>query len=149
MPRPCKIRQVNCNPQAMSFKPCRGRNNAAERVSLTLDELEAIRLADYEGLYQERAAEKMKISRQTFGNIITTAHKKTADFLINSKHLVVQGGSIEIKRCNFICNACKHTWSITCQSEKPGECPQCKSIEFNCLKKIKDGINFNKCWRNL
>jgi uncharacterized protein len=149
MSRPCKLRRVNCNPSAMSFKPCGSRNHIGEKVSLTLDELEAIRLADYEGLYQEQSAEKMKISRQTFGNIIASAHKKIADFLINSKHLVVGGGTIEIKRCNFICNVCKHTWSITCGSEKLKECPQCKSIEFNCLKKIKDGITINKCWRNL
>jgi uncharacterized protein len=148
MPRPCKLRRVNCNPTAMNFKPCGVRNQAGEKVSLSLDELEAIRLADYDGLYQEQAAEKMKISRQTFGNIIASAHKKIADFLVNSKQLVVEGGSIEIKKCNFLCNACKHTWSITCQSEKPSECPECKSKEFNCLKKIKEGINFNKCWRN-
>ena len=86
----------------MSFKPYGGRSNNGEKVSLTLDELEAIRLADYKGLYQEQAAEKMKISRQTFGNIITSAHKKVADFLVNSKQLMVQGGAIEIKRCNFI-----------------------------------------------
>jgi uncharacterized protein len=149
MSRPCKLRRVNCNPLAMSFKPCGGRSTSGEKVSLTLDEFEAIRLADFEGLYQEQAAQKMKISRQTFGNIITSAHKKVADFLVNSKQLMVEGGAIEIKRCNFICSVCKHAWSITCGSEKPGECPQCKSTEFNCLKKIKEGTNFNKCWRNL
>lgn len=60
-------------------------NTEPETVSLTRDELEAIRLADFEGLYQEQAAAKMKISPQTFGDIIISAHKKVADFLINSK----------------------------------------------------------------
>ena len=65
------------------------------RVNLTLDELEAVRLADYEGLYQEDAAGKMIISRQTFGNIIVSAHKKIADALLNAKALKIEGGVVE------------------------------------------------------
>ncbi|MCK7507010.1 MAG: DUF134 domain-containing protein [Desulfobacterales bacterium] len=53
-----------------------------EEVVLNLDEFEAIRLADYEQLYQEEAAARMNISRQTFGRIIEAAHKKIADVLI-------------------------------------------------------------------
>ena len=66
-----------------------------EEINLTLDELEAIRLADFDGLYQEDAAKKMNISRQTFGNIINSAHKKIADALINAKALKIEGGNIE------------------------------------------------------
>jgi predicted DNA-binding protein (UPF0251 family) len=66
-----------------------------EEVNLALDELEAIRLADFEGLYQEDAAEKMNISRQTFGNIINSAHKKIADVLLHAKALKIEGGAIE------------------------------------------------------
>jgi len=66
-----------------------------EEVNLTLDELEAVRLADLEGLYQEDAAKKMNISRQTFGNIINSAHKKIADVLLNAKALKIEGGTIE------------------------------------------------------
>jgi uncharacterized protein len=149
MPRPCKLRSVACNPSVRGFKPCGAAAQRGEKVSLSIDELEAIRLADYDGLYQEQAADKMKISRQTFGNIIASAHKKVADFLINSKRLIVEGGTIEIKKCTFTCGDCRHTWSITCGSEKPSECPQCKSTEFNCSKKTKDGMKFIKCWRNV
>jgi predicted DNA-binding protein (UPF0251 family) len=149
MSRPCKLRSVDCNPSVRGFKPCNAVAHGGEKVSLTLDELEAIRLADHEGLYQEQAAERMNVSRQTFGNIITSAHKKVADFLVNSKHLVVEGGIVEIKKCSFICGACGHTWSIRCGSEKPAECPRCKSGEFNCAKKIKQGTTLTKCWRNL
>ncbi len=63
-----------------------------EEVNLTLDEFEAIRLADLEGLYQEDAAKKMNISRQTFGNIIESAHKKIADSIVNAKALKIKGG---------------------------------------------------------
>jgi predicted DNA-binding protein (UPF0251 family) len=67
-----------------------------EEVNLTLDELEVIRLADLEGLYQEDAAKKMNISRQTFGNIIDSAHKKIADVLLHAKALKIEGGVVEI-----------------------------------------------------
>jgi predicted DNA-binding protein (UPF0251 family) len=67
-----------------------------EEVNLTLDELEAIRLADSEGLYQEDAAKKMNISRQTFGNIVNSAHKKIADVLLHAKALRIEGGVVEM-----------------------------------------------------
>ena len=67
-----------------------------EEVNLTLDELEAIRLADLEELYQENAAKKMGISRQTFGNIINSAHKKIADVLLHAKALKIEGGVVEM-----------------------------------------------------
>jgi predicted DNA-binding protein (UPF0251 family) len=67
-----------------------------EVVNLTVDELEAVRLADLEGLYQEAAAEKMRISRQTFGRILESAHKKIADALVNGKALSIEGGDVQI-----------------------------------------------------
>lgn len=64
-----------------------------EAVELAADELEAIRLADFEGLYQEQAAEQMGVSRQTFGLIIARAHKKVAEALTQGKAICVEGGS--------------------------------------------------------
>jgi predicted DNA-binding protein (UPF0251 family) len=147
MSRPCKLRRVICNPQAISFRPSSVSKAHAETIALSRDELEAIRLADFEGLYQEQAAAKMKISRQTFGNIIVSAHKKVADFLVNSKRLSVEGGSVEIDRCSFACAACNHAWSVPCGTECPKECPKCKSVEVCCSKKLGEKGNLKKCWR--
>ncbi len=66
-------------------------------VVLSLDEFEALRLADYEGLYQEAAALRMGISRQTFGRIVENARQKVADALINGKVLRVEGGNTVIQ----------------------------------------------------
>ena len=55
-----------------------------------MDELEAVRLADYEGLYHEKAAARMKISRQTFGRIMHEAHKKVAECLMKGKALKIE-----------------------------------------------------------
>jgi len=63
-------------------------------VVLGLDEFEAIRLADLEGLYQEQAAEKLHVSRQTFGRIIESARKKVAQALIEGRPLQIEGGPV-------------------------------------------------------
>jgi predicted DNA-binding protein (UPF0251 family) len=59
---------------------------------MTLDEFEAIRLADLEGLYQEQAAGRMQVSRPTFGRIIESAHRKVAEALVQGRALVIRGG---------------------------------------------------------
>jgi uncharacterized protein len=61
-----------------------------EEVTLSMDEIEAVRLADYEGLYHQDAAEKMRISRQTFGRILDGARKKMAECLLKGKALKIE-----------------------------------------------------------
>jgi len=95
MPRPMKCRRVQGHPRAGCFKPAGVRGCELEEVVLLLDELEAIRLADLDGLYQEEAAEQLGVSRQTFGNIIKSAHAKVADCLVNAKKLTIEGGAVE------------------------------------------------------
>jgi uncharacterized protein len=95
MPRPCRCRCIRCNPESTYFKPRGIPLTELEEVNLTFDELESLRLADLEGMYQEDAARKMKISRQTFGNIINSAHRKIADALLNSKALKIDGGAVK------------------------------------------------------
>jgi predicted DNA-binding protein (UPF0251 family) len=92
--RPCRCRRIRCKPDTNYFKPRGIPLDILEEVNLGLDELEAIRLADFDGLYQEDAAKKMDISRQTFGNIINSAHKKIADVLLNAKALKIEGGKV-------------------------------------------------------
>ena len=102
MPRPKCPRHVCGIPDKNYFKPRGIPASDLEEVILTLDEYEAIRLADYEQLYQEEAAGKMNISRQTFGRIIEAAHKKKADVLLNVKALKIKGGEVafdETKKC--------------------------------------------------
>jgi len=96
MSRPCRCRRIRCSPDTSYFKPRGIPLDSLEEVNLTLDELEAVRLADLGGLYQEDAAKKMDISRQTFGNIINSAHKKIADALLNAKALKIEGGNVKL-----------------------------------------------------
>ena len=96
MPRPRHCRRVAQLPQTNYYKPRGIPLSVLEEVTLTVDEFEAIRLTDLEGLYQADAAEKMSISRQTLGRILESAHRKIADALVNGKALLIKGGPIEI-----------------------------------------------------
>lgn len=87
MGRPLKCRTVSCDVSARYFKPQGIPLRDLEEIELSLDEVEAIRLADIEDLYQADAAAKMGVSRQTFGNIIARAHKKIATALLQGKAL--------------------------------------------------------------
>jgi len=82
-------RRIGADHSGICFKPCGVKRNELERVYLLEDELEAIRLADYEGLYQQECADKMGISRTTFSRLIESARKKTADALLHMKAINV------------------------------------------------------------
>lgn len=81
------------------FKPAGIPGRMLDEVIITLDELESVRLADFEGLYQERAAELMGVSRPTFGRIVEAARRKIADALIHGKVLRIAGGPVAEASC--------------------------------------------------
>jgi predicted DNA-binding protein (UPF0251 family) len=132
MARPKCPRQVNGLPGNRYFKPRGIPVSTLQEVVLTMDEFEAIRLADDEGLYQEQAAEKMNVSRQTFGRIVESAHKKIADVLINGKALKIDGGVIKMAEMRkFKCDDCGHEWELPFGTGRPSGCPSCNSKNFH------------------
>ncbi|GAK49984.1 hypothetical protein U14_01209 [Candidatus Moduliflexus flocculans] len=132
MSRPVRCRKIGEMPQYTIFKPAGIPGRGLEDVALTLDEFEAIRLADLQGLYQDEAARQMEISRQTFGNILAAAHHKVAECLIEGKTLHIEGGAIEIAPRTFLCRACRHRWQAAHGAERPEACPTCRSGEISC-----------------
>ena len=89
MGRPVKPRCLGCAPAADYFKPVGIPLRDLEEVALALDELEALRGVDLEGLHQVEVAARMGVSRQTVGNLLARAHRKVADALLNGKALRV------------------------------------------------------------
>ncbi|MFO7570804.1 MAG: DUF134 domain-containing protein [Smithellaceae bacterium] len=96
MSRPKCCRKVCGVPDSNYFKPRGIPASELEEIVLSLDEFEAIRLADYEGMYHEQAAVRMEISRQTFGRIVEAARKKIADVLVSGKALRIEGGDVTV-----------------------------------------------------
>jgi predicted DNA-binding protein (UPF0251 family) len=83
-------RKIEVDHSGVCFKPCGVKKSVLERTYLLEDEMEAIRLADFEGLYQQECADRMEISRPTFSRLIESARKKIADALLNTKALNIQ-----------------------------------------------------------
>jgi predicted DNA-binding protein (UPF0251 family) len=134
MPRPHKCRRIGWEPPASAFKPAGVPGHALEQVTLSLDELEAARLADLEGLYQEEAARRMEVSRQTFGNIVASARRKLADCVVNGKLLRIQGGTVRLAGVRtFACGHCRHHWSLPFALGPPEACPGCRSHDIHRL----------------
>lgn len=138
MPRPLKCRRVGQEPYIQYFKPRGIPLHLLEEVRLTVDELEALRLADLERLYQEQAAEKMGISRQTFGNILISAHGKVAESIVRGKAIKIEGGIYIMERERaFKCSQCRYEWSVDRGLERPDRCPQCRSPQVH--RALRDG----------
>ena len=89
--RPKKYRIVRLDPPISRFSP-RGKPGRPDEVNLSMDEFEAIRLADFMGLGQEKAAESMHISQQTFSRILKRGRKIIAEAIVKGKIIKIQGG---------------------------------------------------------
>ncbi|MCP8312725.1 MAG: DUF134 domain-containing protein [Candidatus Methylarchaceae archaeon HK02M1] len=63
-------------------------------ITMTFDELEALRLVDYEGLLQEEAAKKMGVSRGTLWRCLDSARKKVASMLVEGREIVIISGEV-------------------------------------------------------
>lgn len=95
MPRPYCRRRIGWLPGKWRFFPEGASPLASDSIILTLDEIEALRLADLLGLYQEEAAQHMGISRATFGRILESGRKKVAEALVSGKSLRIEEGPVE------------------------------------------------------
>ena len=132
MSRPVCCRRVQCAPACTYFKPRGVPLCELEEVCLGLDELEALRLADLEGMYQDQAAEKMQVSRPTFSRIVETARRKVAEAIVRGKALKLEGGNVMMNGSRkFCCAECQHTWDVPFGTGRPEACPKCKSTNLH------------------
>ncbi len=134
MVRPQKSRLVMIDPLINYFKPRGVPMVDLKQVQLTVDELEALRLADLLGMSHEEAGKQMEVSRATFGRIIEKARKTVADALIHGKAINVEGGNY--KRVDptanrvFLCDQCQCRWEEPPGTGRPEKCPSCGHQEF-------------------
>lgn len=94
--RPKKTRWIKCLPGERCFRPKCRKPAELQGVCLTIDEFEALRLADLEGLTHAKAARLMKVSRPTFTRILSAGHQKVADGLVNIKAIRIEGGCCQV-----------------------------------------------------
>ncbi|HIQ02654.1 MAG TPA: DUF134 domain-containing protein [Anaerolineales bacterium] len=125
MPRPRKKRTVEYIPAEMTYKPVGRRLADLPQVWLSYDELEALRLADLEGLYQAEGAARMGISRSTFQRTLSDARRKVARALVEGTALVIGRAETPVQR--WRCGVCDHAWAVLHGSGEAATpaCPRC------------------------
>jgi len=129
MTRPKCCRRIGRGPVTSCFQPETVTGEPCEEIVLTLDEFEALRLADYEGLYQEQAAARMNVSRQTFGRIVDSARGKMARMLVQGCTLRIRGGDVEMTSSPGLrCEQCDHYFEEPCDGDGRLACPKCKKM---------------------
>jgi predicted DNA-binding protein (UPF0251 family) len=138
MSRPQKCRRVEFLPNVTFFKPAGIPLRFLEEVSMSIEEAEALRLKDLEGLEQEQGAEKMNVSRPTFQRILAAARQKVADALLNGKAIRIDGGNFEMTWRRFRCRR-GHEWELgTPVSALPEACPKCHEASVEPVVSVRE-----------
>ncbi len=129
MPRPQKCRRVAYVPGVTFFKPAGTPMRSLEEIQLSLEEAEALRLKDLEGMEQEPASERMNVSRPTFQRVLSSAHRKVADALLNGRAVRIAGGNYEVASQRFRCRR-GHEWDAPFElatDDATALCPICNT----------------------
>lgn len=145
MARPIKSRNVEHFPKANYFMPAGKKKCDIIDYQLKIEELEAMRLKDIEGLSQFECAEKMGISRQTFQNIIDSARKKVALALTTGNAIHITGGNYTTNVCQLKCFDCGYLYNVNLEQDKQN-CPSCDSPNVGCSKKTAPCKKW--CWED-
>lgn len=150
MPRPVKWRRVKHIPNIKYFKPAGIPASQLDEQVLKIEEIEAMRLKDVEGLEQEECARHMEVSRQTFQRILNNARKKVAECLVKGKAIRIAGGNFTLNICKLRCNDCETEWNESYErisSVKTMKCSYCGSTDIVCSIK-GDTTCITGCRRN-
>lgn len=127
MVRPRRFRRVHSEPDITYFKPAGVRLVDLEEIVISVEEFEAVRLKDFEGLEQEEAAKKMNISQPTFHRLILSARKKIAEAIVKGKAIKITGGHFQLAGKTKVCVCRDCGFSL---AKKPGQ----PCFTLNCLE---------------
>lgn len=151
MARPTKWRKIEHIPAIPYFVPSDTEVKELPENILKLEELEAIRLKDLEGLEQGECAKRMEVSRPTFQRILLSAREKVADSLTNGKMIRIEGGNFTRNICPIRCQDCGKEWKESFENLdaiKKGQyaCPDCGSVKVVCEDNCKGKFCNKNCW---
>ena len=143
MPRPTMGRWMHGPPMIHGFRPFGMPRKMSNPVELLLEEYEAIKLADYEDLTQEMAAERMGVSRPTFTRIYDRARKKIAKGFVEALPIIIAGGNVRFRDKWYKCLGCNRIFKLEKTKEGHGgqsgrtvKCPHCGSVDTLPIEEI-------------
>jgi predicted DNA-binding protein (UPF0251 family) len=125
MGRPRKCRWVEMEPGVTFFKPQGIPLRGLQQTVISVDELEAMRLADYLELTQEEVARRMQVSRPTVTRMLARAHRAVADALVHGKAIRIEGGDYRLNSIKLQCGACGQPWEVPEGQDLPALCTEC------------------------
>ena len=130
IPRKKLHRRVHREPPVSVFKPAGIPARDLDEILITVDEFEAIRLADFEGMSQREASVTMQISQPTFNRVLSSARSKIAKGLVQGDVLRIEGGRYLLEDGSgiLVCVACGHTLDM--KSDDRSSCPKCDSTNI-------------------
>ena len=142
MARPTKLRKIEKIPAVPFFVPVEQITEGVPENILLLEELEAIRLKDLEGLEQAECAKRMEVSRPTFQRILLSGRRKMADSLINGKVIHIEGGNYTRNICKVVCDNCHKQWDESVENLMKDAsdihiCPTCGSKKVHCMHQCR------------
>ena len=131
MPRPQKPRLVEFVPTVTYFKPPGIPLSMLDEVRVGVDELEALRLKDMEGLEQEECAGRMDLAQSTFQRILSAARGKLTRAIVEGKAIRIEGGKYKHVARQFLCPDCGWRWEGEPAGRARGslECPECGNVQ--------------------
>lgn len=135
MTRPKKCRRIGFIPNVVYFKPAGIPMRFLDEICLSLEETEALRLKDIEGLDQIACAEHMNVSQPTVQRILESARKKISDALLNGKAIKIEGGNVEMLPQRYVCEN-GHEWDVPLEQaskEQPQTCPVCNTAAISVM----------------
>ena len=132
MPRRIRPRKVVAPPSFRGYKPYGTSSNVNDFIELLYEEYEAIKLADYDLLNHQQAAEIMGISRPTFARIYENARRKIALALVETKEIKTVFGNAWMDKSWFECTECHARFTIP-KNLKEHNCPLCSSKNIELL----------------
>ncbi|HHW29817.1 MAG TPA: DUF134 domain-containing protein [Syntrophomonadaceae bacterium] len=103
---------VESLPPVTYYKPAGIPLRELDEVKLTVEEFEALRLKDLEGLEQIECAEKMGVARTTFQRVLYAARAKIAEALVNGKALRIEGGAYIVATEKYRCSNCGREFAV-------------------------------------
>jgi predicted DNA-binding protein (UPF0251 family) len=123
-------------PKMASFQPVGLPRTEQEEVVLSVEEVETLRLRELEGLDQEQCAQRMRVSRATFGRMLESARKKLANAVVLGKGIRIEGGNFRLAWQRFRCLEFGHEWDISFDkaiAEDKIKCPDCSSTNVQSV----------------
>lgn len=137
MVRPRGIRKIFQEPKIRCFKPdFDSDKDNIKLIEITIDEFEAIRLKDYQGIKQRKAAEIMDVSQPTFHRILNLARGKIAKALVEGKIIEIKGGDLVADKERYKCKSCGFEWYSP--DKEYEQCPDCKSEDIYKIDVVED-----------